>query len=73
MLSWAYGLAMLAAIVLLLGGAKLWARDRKRALLMIGAAAVTILNVILWSGMPDAARPDTNQPDSAGVTAAAGG
>ena len=44
-------LAMIAAFVLAAGGAKLALRqeDRKRGLLMIGAAAVLVGNVLIWT------------------------
>ncbi len=49
-------LAALAALALVGGGIYLWNRDRKRALLMLGAAGVTFVNLYLWTSMP---RPPT--------------
>ncbi len=49
--SGAMALAMIAAFVLLVGGAKL-ARERqsrKRGVLMIVAAAVLVMNVMIWT------------------------
>jgi hypothetical protein len=47
----ALGLAMIAAFVLIAGGAKLAmsAADRKRGVLMILAALVLIGNVLIWT------------------------
>ncbi len=47
----ALGLAMLAAFILLFGAYYAWAKqgDRKRGLLMIGAAAVLVMNVLIWT------------------------
>jgi len=42
-------LAMIAAAILIIGGARLFSRDRKRALLMIAAALVLIGNVLIWT------------------------
>jgi hypothetical protein len=49
--SWALGLAMLAAFLLVIGGAVLVRReaDRKRGLLMFVAAAVLVANVAIWT------------------------
>jgi hypothetical protein len=44
-----YGLAMLGAAALGLGGIWMWRRDRKRAILLIAAAVVTLVNVLSWS------------------------
>lgn len=52
MIAWLLSLAALAAFVLIGGGLYLWRRDRRRALLMLGAATVTLLNLYLWSTMP---------------------
>ena len=48
---WALGLAMVAAILLILGGTVLIRRDhdRKRGILMLVAAAVLIANVAIWT------------------------
>lgn len=51
LLTLVYGLAVLAGLALLLGGARLWRRDRRRALLMLLVALVTLLNVWTWSGL----------------------
>ena len=49
--NWALGLAMTAAFLLILGGIVMIRRDhdRKRGLLMLGAAAVLIGNVAIWT------------------------
>lgn len=56
----AYSLAVVAALVLAVGGIRLWRRDRTRALLMLGVAAVTLVNVWSWGSLDreaiDAAR-----------------
>jgi high-affinity Fe2+/Pb2+ permease len=45
------GVAMIAALLLVLGGIKLAMRkeDRGRGLLMLAAAAVLIGNVLIWT------------------------
>lgn len=48
-----YGLAMLGALALALGGLWMWRRDRKRAILLCLAAVVTLFNVWSWSSLPD--------------------
>ena len=53
LLSWAGALAVLASFALIGGGLWLWRRDRKRALLMLLAAAVTLVNLYSWTTMPD--------------------
>jgi len=40
---------MIAAVILIIGGARLFLVDRKRALLMITAALVLIGNVMIWT------------------------
>ncbi|HET8611580.1 MAG TPA: hypothetical protein VFL92_02315 [Sphingomonas sp.] len=47
----ALSLAMLAAFALLIGGGYLIVkqRDRRRGLLMVGAALVLIVNVLIWA------------------------
>jgi high-affinity Fe2+/Pb2+ permease len=47
----ALSLAMLAAIVLIVGGAKLAMKreSRNRGVLMIAAAAVLVMNVMIWT------------------------
>ena len=47
----ALGLAMLAAFLLLFGAYYAWAKqgDRTRGLLMLGAAAVLVMNVAIWT------------------------
>ena len=45
----ALAVAMLAALILAIGGAKLFARDRQRSLLMIAAALVIFVNVLIWT------------------------
>ena len=49
--SGAMSLAMIAAFVLVIAGARLARRggDRKRGLLMIAAAAVLVANVLVWT------------------------
>jgi hypothetical protein len=47
-----YGLAMLGAFALALGGLWMWRRDRKRALLLVAASVVTLVNVLSWSTLP---------------------
>ena len=49
--SGAMALAMIAAFVLVIGGAKLALQpeNRKRGLLMIAAAAVLVGNVLIWT------------------------
>lgn len=47
-----YGLAMIGALALAIGGVWMWRRDRKRALLLLAAATVTLLNVLSWSTLP---------------------
>ena len=49
--SGAMALAMIAAFVLAAGGVKLALshKDRKRGLLMIGAAVVLVGNVLVWT------------------------
>ena len=45
----ALALAMIAALILAIGGARMFRRDRKRALLMIAAGAVILGNVLIWT------------------------
>ncbi len=47
----AYALAVVAAVVLAIGGVRIWKQDRTRAMLMLGVAAVTILNVWSWGSL----------------------
>lgn len=47
-----YALAMLGAFALGIGGLWMWRRDRKRALLLIAASVVTLVNVLSWSTLP---------------------
>lgn len=42
-------LAMIAALLLGIGGARLVRRDRQRGVLMIAAAAVIFANVLIWT------------------------
>lgn len=44
-------IAMVAAFLLIFGGIKLARRkeDRSRGFLMIGAAAVVVMNVLIWT------------------------
>ena len=44
-------IAMVAAFLLIIGGVKLARRkeDRGRGFLMIGAAAVVVMNVLIWT------------------------
>lgn len=50
-LALAYGLAVLASLALAAGGLFLWRRDRKRAILMLLVAVVTLFNVWMWAGL----------------------
>ena len=47
----ALAIAMIAAFLLLIGGIRLAGRreDRTRGILMIGAAAVLVANVLIWT------------------------
>ncbi|MBS3960468.1 MAG: hypothetical protein KGZ61_01335 [Sandarakinorhabdus sp.] len=56
LMSWAGALAALVSFALIGGGLRLWNRDRKRSLLMLLAAAVTLLNLYSWSTLPDSPR-----------------
>ena len=47
--SGALALAMIASLILVIGGAKIFARDRQRGLLMIAAAIVIFANVLIWT------------------------
>ncbi len=48
--AWSSSLAVLAAIALGLGGIARWRRrDRRRATLMLLAAAVLLGNVVIWA------------------------
>ena len=47
-----YGLAMLGAFLLALGGVWMWRRNRTRALLLLVIAAILIFNVWSWSTLP---------------------
>jgi hypothetical protein len=47
-----YGLAMLGALGLGIGGIWMWRRDRMRALLLVAASLVTLGNVWSWSTLP---------------------
>ncbi|MFN3370982.1 MAG: hypothetical protein ACK4Z0_05590 [Sphingomonadaceae bacterium] len=47
----AYALAIVAALVLAIGGLRIWKADRTRALLMLGVSAVTLLNVWSWGSL----------------------
>ncbi len=42
-------LAMIAAIILSVGGVRLVRRDRQRGLLMIAAGLVIFANVLIWT------------------------
>jgi hypothetical protein len=48
-----YALAVLGAFALAAGGLFSWKRDRKRAVLLLGVAAVTLGNVWSWSTLPE--------------------
>lgn len=61
-----YGLAMLGAAALALGGLWMWKRDRTRALLLLAAATVTLINVVSWSTLPPPAAPAGLAPPAAG-------
>jgi hypothetical protein len=45
----ALALAMIAAIILLIGGIRLIRTDRQRGLLMVAAAIVLFANVLIWT------------------------
>ncbi len=45
----ALALAMIAALILAIGGVKIAVKDRKRGLLMIAAAIVLVGNVLVWT------------------------
>ncbi len=45
----ALALAMIAAIILAIGGLKMVGKDRQRGLLMIAAAIVLVGNVLIWT------------------------
>ena len=45
----ALALAMIAALILLIGGVKLVGKDRQRGLLMIACGIVFIANVLIWT------------------------
>lgn len=45
----ALALAMIAAVILTIGGVKLIRKDRQRGLLMIAAALVLVGNVLIWT------------------------
>ena len=45
----ALALAIIAALILLIGGFKMIGRDRQRGLLMIVAALVLVGNVLIWT------------------------
>lgn len=47
----AYALAVIAALVLAIGGIRIWKQDRTRALLMLGVSAVTLLNIWSWGSL----------------------
>ncbi|WP_374387920.1 hypothetical protein [Sandaracinobacter sp.] len=47
-----YGLAMLGAFALALGGLWMWRRNRLRAILLLLVAAITLFNVWSWSTLP---------------------
>lgn len=49
-----HSLAILGTFALVAGGIWMWHRDRKRAVLLLVAATVTLLNVISWSTLPAA-------------------
>jgi len=42
-------LAMIAAAILIVGAIRLFPRDRQRALLMLAAALVLVVNVAIWT------------------------
>ncbi len=45
----ALALAMIAAVILAIGGLKMVRKDRQRGLLMIAAALVLFANVLIWT------------------------
>ena len=45
----ALALAMIAAMILVIGGAKMVRSDRQRGLLMIAVAIVLVGNVLIWT------------------------
>jgi hypothetical protein len=42
-------LGVIAAMILAIGGVRIFGRDRKRGLLMLGAAVVIFGNVLIWT------------------------
>ena len=52
-----YGIAMLGAFLLALGGIWMWRRNRTRALLLFVIAAILIFNVWSWSTLPQRQPP----------------
>ncbi|MFA7440388.1 MAG: hypothetical protein WCZ66_05400 [Sphingomonadaceae bacterium] len=46
-------IAVITAFLLLAGGWHQWRADRKRAVLMLMAALVILVNVWLWTTMPE--------------------
>jgi hypothetical protein len=45
----ALALGVIAAMILVIGGARMVRRDRQRGLLMIAAAVVIFANVLIWT------------------------
>jgi len=45
----ALALAMIAAVILAIGGLKIMVKDRQRGLLMIAAVIVLVGNVLIWT------------------------
>jgi hypothetical protein len=45
----ALAIAMIAAMILAVGGIRLVGRERQRGLLMIAAAVVLVANVLIWT------------------------
>ena len=45
----ALAIAMIAAMILGVGGIRLVGRERQRGLLMIAAAVVLVANVLIWT------------------------
>jgi hypothetical protein len=63
---------MLGTFALAAGGVWMWRRDRKRAVLLLVAAAVTLLNVLSWSTLPAPDRVAAQAADRVAAQAAGG-
>ncbi|TPE60997.1 hypothetical protein FJQ54_08825 [Sandaracinobacter neustonicus] len=69
-----YGLVMLGAFLLAIGGVWMWRRNRKRSLMLFAISAILIFNVWSWSTLPPhqpAAAQDRQPPTPQGMAGAA--